>query len=129
MEKCCIFAPNGAPAAGPYSHAVAAGPFLFVSGQGPMKKDGSGVLRGTIEEEARATLGNLRDILNDAGSSMERVVKVNVYLADMNNFGRFNEVYKEFFQKDFPARTCVQAGRLPMDIQVEVEAIALVGDA
>ena len=87
------------------------------------------MLRGTIEEEARATLGNLRDILNDAGSSMERVVKVNVYLADMNNFGRFNEVYKEFFQKDFPARTCVQAGRLPMDIQVEVEAIALVGDA
>ena len=129
MEKCCVFAPNGAPAAGPYSHAVSAGPFLFVSGQGPMKKDGTGVLRGTIEEEARATLNNLKDILEDAGSSLERVVKVNVYLADMNHFGRFNEVYKEFFKKDFPARTCIQAGRLPMDIQVEVEAIALAGDA
>ncbi len=129
MEKHCVFAPHGAPAAGPYSHAVAAGPFLFVSGQGPMKKDGSGVLRGTIEEEVRATLINLRDILEDVGSSMERVVKVNVYLADMNNFARFNEVYKEFFTKDFPARTCIQAGRLPMDIQVEIEATALAGDA
>ena len=94
-----------------------------------MKKDGSGVLRGTIEEETRATLINLRDILEDAGSSLERVVKVNAYLADMNNFGRFNEVYKEFFTKDFPARTCIQAGRLPMDIQVEIEAIAVAGDA
>ena len=94
-----------------------------------MKKDGSGVLRGTIEEEVRATLINLRDILEDVGSSMERVVKVNVYLADMNNFARFNEVYKEFFTKDFPARTCIQAGRLPMDIQVEIEATALAGDA
>ncbi len=129
MEKICIFAPHGAPAAGPYSHAVAAGPFLFVSGQGPMKKDGSGVLRGTIEEETRATLINLRDILEDAGSGLDRVVKVNAYLADMNNFGRFNEVYKEFFTKDFPARTCIQAGRLPMDIQVEIEATALVADA
>jgi 2-iminobutanoate/2-iminopropanoate deaminase len=129
MDKQCIFAPNGAPAVGPYSHAVAAGPFLFVSGQGPMKKDGSGVARGTIEEESRVTLVNLRDVLEDAGSSLDRVVKVNVYLADMNHFGRFNEVYKEFFTKDFPARTCIQAGRLPMDIQVEIEAIALVGDA
>jgi 2-iminobutanoate/2-iminopropanoate deaminase len=129
MEKHCIFAPHGAPAVGPYSHAVAAGPFLFVSGQGPMKKDGSGVVRGTIEEEVRVALINLRDILDDAGSSLERVVKVNVFLADMSNFGRFNEVYKEFFTKNFPARTCVQAGRLPMDIQVEIEAIALVGDA
>jgi len=129
MEKNCIFAPHGAPAAGPYSHAVAAGPFLFVSGQGPMKKDGSGVLRGTIEEEVRATLVNLRDILEDAGSSLNRVVKVNAYLADMNNFARFNEVYKEFFTENFPARTCIQAGRLPMDIQVEIEAIALAADA
>jgi len=129
MEKQCIFAEHGAPAVGPYSHAVAAGGFLFVSGQGPMNKDGSGAFHGTVEEEARATLINLRDVLEDAGSSLERVVKVNVYLADMNHFGRFNAVYKEFFTENFPARTCIQAGRLPLDTQVEIEAIALVGKA
>ncbi len=123
--KECIIAPNGAPAAGPYSHAVAAGNLLFVSGQGPMKKDGTGVLRDTIEEETRLTLNNLKAILEDAGSSLAQVVKVNAYLADMENFARFNAVYREFFPADFPARTCIQAGRLPLDIQVEVEAVAL----
>lgn len=125
MEKERIFAQNGPPAAGPYSHAVAAGPFVFVSGQGPMRRDGGGVLRGTLEEEARQTLDNLRAVLQDAGSSLDRVVKVNVYLADMEMFSRFNAVYKEYFTADFPARTCIQAGGLPLGIQVEIEAVAL----
>jgi len=125
MEKECIFAQNGPPAAGSYSHAVAAGPFVFVSGQGPMRRDGGGVLRGTLEEEARQTLDNLRAVLQDAGSSLDRVVKVNVYLADMEMFSRFNAVYKEYFTADFPARTCIQAGGLPLGIQVEIEAVAL----
>jgi len=125
MEKRCIIAPNGPPAQGPYSHAVAAGNLLYVSGQGPVAPDGSGVQRGTIEEEARLTLSNLKAILEDAGSGLEHVVKVNAYLANMDDFAAFNEVYKEFFRSDFPARTCIQAGRLPFDIQVEVEAIAI----
>lgn len=125
MQKRCIFAENGPPAQGPYSHAVAAGNLLFVSGQGPMAPDGSGLKRGTIEEEARLTLSNLKAILEDAGSGLEHVVKTTVFLADMDNFGRFNEVYKEFFPSEQPARTCVQAARLPLDIQVEVEAIAV----
>lgn len=129
MDKKCIIAPNGAPAAGPYSHAVEAGPFLYVSGQGPMKRDGSGVLRGTIEEETRLTLDNVRVILEDCGTSLDRVVKVNAYLADMGHFSWFNEVYKEYFTENYPARTCIQAGRLPLDIQVEVEVVALRGES
>ncbi len=125
MEKRCVFAPNGPPAQGPYSHAVAAGNLLFVSGQGPVAPDGSGIRTGTFEDEVRLTLSNLKAVLEDAGSSLERVVKVNVYLSDIEDFAAFNEIYEEFFAADFPARTCIQAGRLPFDIQVEVEAVAL----
>ena len=129
MTKRCIFSPNGPPAAGPYSHAVAAGNLLFVSGQGPLARDGSGVVRGTFEEEVRRTLDNLRTVLEDAGSGLGDVVKINAFLADMDRFGDFNEIYKEYFTENWPARTCIQAGRLPLDIQVEVEAIAVVHDA
>ena len=129
MTKRCIFSPNGPPAAGPYSHAVAAGNLLFVSGQGPLARDGSGVVRGTFEEETRRTLDNLRTVLEDAGSGLGDVVKINAFLADMDRFGDFNEIYKEYFTENWPARTCIQAGRLPLDIQVEVEAIAVVHDA
>jgi 2-iminobutanoate/2-iminopropanoate deaminase len=125
MEKRCIFAPNGPPAQGPYSHAVAVGDLLFVSGQGPVAPDGSGLQKDTIEEESRLTLSNLKAILEDAGSGLEHVVKVNVYLANMDHFAAFNDIYKTFFRSDYPARTCIQAGRLPFDIQVEIEAVAV----
>ena len=126
MEKRCIFAPNGAPAAGPYSHAVAAGGLLFVSGQGPMARDGSGVVRGSFEEEARRTLDNLKAVLEDAGSGLAQVLKVNIYLADMDRFGELNGIYSEYFPENQPARTCIQAGRLPGDIQIEIEAVAVI---
>jgi len=125
VKKECVFAPHAAPAAGPYSHAVAAGPFLFLSGQGPFKPDGSGPVRGSIEEETRQTLDNLKTVLEDAGSSLEQVVKVTAFLASMDDFQRFNAVYREYFPEHCPSRTCVQAGRLPLDIKVEVEAIAI----
>lgn len=125
MAKECIFAPNGAPAVGPYSHAVVAGGLLFVSGQGPMARDGSGPVRGTFEEEARRTLDNLQAIIEDAGATLMDVVKTTVFLADMDRFKTFNTIYAEYFPSNPPARTCIQAGRLPGDIQVEIEAIAL----
>ncbi len=127
MQKNCIFAPNGPPAKGPYSHAVAAGNLLFVSGQGPVAPDGS-LRRGALADEARLVLSNLKAILEDAGSGLEHVVKVNAYLADMDDFAAFNEIYKEYFRENFPARTCIQAGRLPFDIKVEVEAVAILPD-
>lgn len=126
MKKRCIFSSHGPPAGGPYSHAVAAGNLLFVSGQVPMTDEG--VKKGTFEEEARLALSNLQKVLEDAGSGLEHVVKVHAYLFDINDFGKFNEVYKEFFKSDYPARTCIQAGRLPLDVQVEVDAIAIIPD-
>lgn len=129
MNKRCVFSPNGAPAAGPYSHAVAAGNLLFVSGQVSVARDGSGPVRGGIEVEARQVLDNLRVLLEDAGSSLEQVVKVTAFLADMEHFGTFNAIYKEYFPSDYPARTCIQAGRLPLDFLVEVEAIAVLPNA
>ena len=127
MDKKCIIAPNGPPAVGPYSHAVAAGNLLFVSGMGPMAPDGSGIKRGSFEVEARQTFSNLKAVLEDAGSSLAAVVKVTAFLADMNDFHVFNTIYKEYFTADFPARTTIQAGHLPMDIRIEIEAVALLG--
>lgn len=126
MVKECVCASDAPPAVGPYSHAVRAGDFLFISGQGPLAKDGSGLVRGTVEEETRLALENLKAVLAAAGLGMADVVKTTVYLADMVNFGKFNDVYKTYFTQDQPARTCIQAARLPLDMQVEIEAIAVI---
>ncbi|MGH9166234.1 MAG: RidA family protein [Acidimicrobiia bacterium] len=106
---------------GPYSQARVAGGILYVAGQGPLSLEGQ-VQGETFEDQARATLDNLKAIVEAAGGSLSEVVKVNVYLADMNDWPRFNHVYLEYFQEPFPARTAVQAGLL--GIMVEVDAIA-----
>ncbi len=129
MAKRCIHSENGAPAAGPYSHAVAAGNLLFVSGQGPFAKDGSGAVHGTLEEETRRTFDNLKAVLEDAGSGLEHVVKTLVFLADIDNFAAFNVLYEEYFAENPPARSCIEAGRLPAGIQVEIEAVAVIPEA
>ncbi len=125
MEKKCIHAEKAPPAVGPYSHAVVANGFVFASGQCPFAPDGSGPLRGTIEEETHLVMQNVKVVLEAAGAGLPNVVKTTAYLVDMANFQRFNAVYKEYFPENPPARTCIQAARLPLDVQVEVEVIAL----
>ena len=125
MKKKCKTAPTGPPALGPYSHAVAAGDFLFVSGQGPFARDGSGLVKGSFEDEARATLENLKTVLEECGSGLKRVVKTTVFLTDMAKFKEFNGIYAEYFDTEPPARSCIQAAALPGGIQVEVEAVAI----
>lgn len=125
MSKQCMTAPSGPPALGPYSHAVAAGGFLFVSGQGPFARDGSGVLAGEFEAQARATLENLKVVLEECGSDLGSVVKTTIFLSDMATFKEFNGIYAEYFDENPPARSCVQAAALPAGILVEVEAVAL----
>ena len=113
-------------AIGPYSQAIKAGGFLFVSGQIPIDPSTGAVIQGGIADQTRRVLDNLRAILHAAGTSFESVVKTTVYLADMTDFAAMNEVYGTYFQTPAPARATVQAARLPRDVKVEIDLIAVV---
>jgi 2-iminobutanoate/2-iminopropanoate deaminase len=112
-------------AIGPYSQAVRTGDFVFVSGQIPLTPDGEPVTGG-VEEQTRQVLTNLKEILDAAGSGLEQVVKTTIFLKDMNHFQQVNEVYARFFGEFRPARACVEVSRLPKDVSVEIEAVAIV---
>jgi 2-iminobutanoate/2-iminopropanoate deaminase len=110
---------------GPYSHAVLSGGFVFVAGQAPINPKTQKMELGDIKSETRLELTNISNILKAAGSSMENVVNVSVYLADVNDFDAMNEVYKEFFKENYPARTTVQAV-LRSGRKIEINCIARV---
>jgi 2-iminobutanoate/2-iminopropanoate deaminase len=112
------------PPAGPYSPVVALGELIFISGQGPMDMHSGKFVNAALEQETRLTLDHIKNILEDVGSSMEDVLKVTVYLHDMDDFSEFNRIYAEYFTQNPPARTCIQAARLPGGIQVEIDVIA-----
>jgi 2-iminobutanoate/2-iminopropanoate deaminase len=115
-----------APSAiGPYSQAVKAGDFLFVSGQLPIDPITGKMVDNNIILQTRQSLSNIKEILVSAQMTLNDVTKVNVFLADMNDFAAMNEVYAEFFTKNFPARAAIQVARLPKDALVEIEAIAV----
>ena len=117
--------PAGCPAArGPYSHAVRAGDFIFVSGQGPIDPATDSYSYGEIQHEARLTLGNIQRILEGCGASMADVVKCSVFLKDGRDFKAMNEVYAEFFGDAKPARTTVEAKFANAEMKVEIDAIA-----
>jgi 2-iminobutanoate/2-iminopropanoate deaminase len=121
-----IFPEDGPPPAGPYSPAIRANGFIFVSGQGPIDLESGQPLRGAIEDQVHRTIKNLALILESAGSSLDKIVKTTIYLKDIKNFTKVNEVYGSYFQEVPPARTTIQAAALPLDIDVEIEAIAMV---
>ena len=117
----------GAPAAiGPYSQAIVAGPFLFCSGQIPLDPSTGAVVDGGITEQTRRVLDNVGAVLAAAGVSFDAVVKTTVFLADMAEFPAMNEVYARYFSAPAPARSTVQVARLPRDVRVEIEVVALV---
>ena len=122
-----VFKTDRAPAPiGPYSQAVRAGNLLFVSGQGPVDPKTRQVFKGDIKEQARVTLENVKAILEDAGTSLDNVVKATVFLANIEDYASVNEVYSQYFGENPPARTCIQAARLPGDISIEIEVVALI---
>ena len=120
---------ENAPAAiGPYSQAIKANGFVFVSGQIPIDPHTGEFVAGGITEQTARVLKNLTAVLEAAGSSLEQVVKTTVFLADMKEFSSMNEVYKDFFPSPPPARSTVAAAGLPRDARVEIEAVALVSE-
>ncbi|WP_240984579.1 RidA family protein [Acididesulfobacillus acetoxydans] len=124
MERKSIQTTKAPAAIGPYSQAIAAGSFVFVSGQMGLKPDGEMAGSG-VEEQASQALKNLKAILEEAGSSLANVVKTTVFLADMQDFAVVNAIYAQSFPGGPPARSAVQVARLPKDAKVEIEAIAM----
>ena len=110
----------------PYSQAIIHNGIIYVSGLGAVDPVTNEIKLGTIEEEAELALKNLRIILEEAGSSLDKALTVTVYLLDIEEFSRFNEVYKKYFKENRPARTCIQAASLPFKTRVEITATAYI---
>ena len=120
-----VFSSQAPKPKGIYSPAmIAEGSYVFISGQGPVDPMTNEFVLGEFRQQAELTLKNIGSLLEEAGTSWEHVVKVNVYLADMDNFAAMNEIYKRFFKEPYPARTTVGAG-LPKGMAIEVDCIAL----
>ncbi len=120
-----IISTDKAPAAiGPYSQAVEVNGLIYTSGMIPVIPETGEIVEG-IENQARQALTNVKSLLEAAGSSMDKVIKTTVFIKDMNDFAKINEVYAGFFKGDYPARSCVEVARLPKDVLIEMEAVAL----
>jgi 2-iminobutanoate/2-iminopropanoate deaminase len=117
---------RGPKAIGPYSQAIRANGFLFVSGQIPLDPATQNLISGGIHDQTERVLENLKGILEAAGSSLDRVVRATVFLADLGEFAAMNEVYGRYFGHQPPARSTVQVSRLPRDVRIEIDVIALV---
>lgn len=125
MERRIIQTENAPKAIGPYSQAVRTGEFVFCAGQIPLDPATMKMVEGDITVQTRRVLTNLSSVLEAAGSSLSRVMKTTVFLADLNDFQAMNAVYAEYFGAQPPARSTIQAGRLPAGALVEIEAIAI----
>jgi len=125
IEK--VFTPSAPAPIGPYSQAVIVnGTFIYTAGQIPLDPETSTLVDGDIQTQTRKVLQNLEKILLESRSSLKSVIKTTVFLKDMGEFARMNEVYAEFLGESAPARSAVEVARLPRDVRVEIEAIALV---
>ncbi len=125
MNKTIIKTDKAPAAIGPYSQAIAVGDMIFTSGVIPIIPETGELETGDIKAQAKQTIGNLINLLEAAGSNADSVVKTTVFIKDMNDFAAVNEVYATFFTDNYPARSCVEVARLPKDVLIEIEAVAL----
>ena len=124
-ERTSLYSPLAPNPIGPYSQAVSYGDLIFTSGQIGLDMDGN-IVSDDVEIQTRIALENLLHILEDNNSSMDFVIKTTVYLKDMNDFTKMNEVYNAFFGESKPARSTVEVSRLPKDVKVEIDAVAYI---
>jgi 2-iminobutanoate/2-iminopropanoate deaminase len=125
MGKKIIKTDNAPGAVGPYSQGTTGNGMVFTAGQVPLIPGTKNIIEGGIQEQTRQSLTNVKGVLEAAGTKIENVMKVTVFLKDMNDFAAMNEVYATFFTENPPARSAVEVARLPLDVMVEIEAIAL----
>ncbi len=128
MKKKVIQTERAPKAIGPYSQAIQAGNFLFLSGQIPLEPRTGELVKGDIGQQTKQVLENIKGVLESQRLGMEDVVKVTIFLKDVGNFSRVNEVYSTYFTSSPPARSTVEVARLPRDVEIEIEAIALIHD-
>jgi len=126
MENRSILTINAPNPIGPYSQAIVAHDFIFTAGQVPIDPASGKIVEGDIQKQTRQVLENIQAILEAGGSSMDRVVKCTVYLKDLADFNKMNEVYASYFRDLHPARSAFQVARLPLDALVEIEAVATI---
>lgn len=124
MDRKIISTKDAPLPVGPYSQAIQSGNFLFVSGQIPINPATSKVEKDSFSAQCHLVLKNLKAVVEAGGSSLAQVVKVNIYLLDLGKFAEFNTIYAQYFGESKPARACVQVARLPLDVEVEIEAVA-----
>jgi 2-iminobutanoate/2-iminopropanoate deaminase len=128
MGKKIVQTDKAPGAVGPYSQAVIANGFVYTAGQIPLIPGTKNLAEGDIQVQTRQVLENLKAVLAGAGTSLDNAVKTTVFLSDMDNFARMNEVYGEYFPENPPARSTVEVARLPLNVLVEIEVVAVLGD-
>ena len=120
-----VISTDKAPAAiGPYSQAIEVNGLVYTSGVIPVNPATGEIVGSTAAEQAEQAIGNLKNLVEASGSSMDKVIKTVVFIKNMDDFGKINEIYARYFQGVFPARSCVEVARLPKDVLIEIEAIA-----
>ncbi|NLG05289.1 MAG: RidA family protein [Clostridia bacterium] len=124
MTKKVISTPKAPAAIGPYSQAIEVGDLIFTSGMIPVIPETGEVVKG-LEAQAAQALSNVKSLLESQGSSMNKIIKTTVFIKNMGDFAKINEIYATYFEESFPARSCVEVARLPKDVLLEIEAIAL----
>ena len=118
-----VISTDKAPAAiGPYSQAIEVNGMVFTSGVIPVDPQ-TGVIPATIEEQANQAFSNLKNLIEASGATIDKVIKTTVFIKEMNDFGKINEIYATYFKEPFPARSCVEVARLPKDVMLDVEAV------
>jgi 2-iminobutanoate/2-iminopropanoate deaminase len=126
MKKSIITTDNAPAVIGPYTQGVILGNLIFTSGQIPLDPVSGEIVPGGAGAQARQALKNLKEVLNAAGASLNDVLKTTLFISNMDDFALINEVYAMFFENEPPARSCVEAARLPKDVLIEIEAVAYI---